>query len=143
MHLAAVGRGAEGGMPVSNLRKGWLAAAVMVVACSGAFAFALKQDKGRFEELSIADPSLVTDVATRDVETLPSGNLLRSGWDRFEAAKSGSWRVEIDARSGAPLLVAGSGIKWSVPLPDGTQATEGAIRDLEASLRAFVSENRD
>ena len=81
--------------------KAWLAGVLLLPVWSGAFAFALKQDKGRFEDLSIHDPSLVTDHASRGIDSLPPGNGLRAGWDRFSSrfqASRGSWRVQIDAR---------------------------------------------
>jgi hypothetical protein len=115
---------------------------LFVAAGSGVFAFGLKQDKGRFDDLNIPDPSLVTDVASTRVDALPAGNGLRAGWERFSTERRGAWRVQIDGRSGAPLLAEGPGIRWPVAVPQGTPASENVLRDLEASLREFVGQNR-
>jgi hypothetical protein len=66
-----------------NLQKAMVAAALLLATGSGVLAFGLKQDKSRFDDLSIPDPSLVTDVASAPVEALPAGNSVRAGWARF------------------------------------------------------------
>ena len=54
-----------------NLQRAWVAAALLLGAGGGVFAFGLKQDKGRFDDRNIPDPSLVTDVASAPVGLVP------------------------------------------------------------------------
>jgi hypothetical protein len=57
----------------------------------------------------------------------------RSRWASFEAATGAIWDVRLDRRSGAPLQVQGSGLRWydpAGPMPDP--------RSLEALARRFV-----
>jgi subtilisin-like proprotein convertase family protein len=104
-------------------------------AWTGATAFGVRQDRSPLDDLILPDPSLVTDVASLGVESLPPSNGLRLGWDRLSRRRQGTWRVQIDGRSGAPLLVEGPGIPWP--------ASRGALPELEVSLRAFMADNRD
>ncbi len=59
-------------------------------------------------------PSEGLDVATEAVDALPAESPVKAGWDAFRAAHGGDWQIYLDRRSGAPLLVQGPGIPWSV-----------------------------
>ncbi len=104
-----------------------------LAASTPALAFQVRQDKSRFDALVVADPSLTTAVATTPVESLSPGTPERIAWQNFKLARGAAWRVVLDRRSGAPLLVEGPGIRWGGRLE---------IDEIETSLRAFLAENR-
>jgi hypothetical protein len=108
----------------------------LLAACGAAFAFQIPEES-RLDRLAIPDPSLVTPHASLGLADVAEGSGMRVAWDRFRTDKAGGWRVVLDGRSGAPLLVEGSGMRWPV------RASAEALPALESSLRAFLVENRD
>src|SRR5262249_275190 len=86
-----------------------------------------------FDALTVADPAAAIDVATMSEASLPP--TARAGWDAFRAAHGHEWSIWVDRRSGAPLLVEGKGIPWSVD-------AGATVEALAASLRPFIAANR-
>jgi hypothetical protein len=90
---------------------------------------------GRFDDLIIEDPGAAADVATTPLDSLPVGEHTRARWDGFKASHGPDWKIHLDRRSGAPLLVEGKGIPWS--------GVEGATAEtLAASVRTFIAGNK-
>jgi trimeric autotransporter adhesin len=108
---------------------------LVTVTAGRAVALVVPDRPGRFEALVVPDPVGPLDVATTPLAALPATLDARKGWDQFRAAHGAEWSIHLDGRSGAPLLVQGNGIPWSVP---ATPAIEG----FEASVRKFISVNR-
>ena len=106
---------------------------LLAVSCSTAFALQVPDKGGRFDAVSVTDATFATDVSTMPADALPSA--ARGGWDSFRAAHGAEWSISIDRRSGAPLLVEGQGIAWTVE----AGATIDAIA---ATLRTFIAANR-
>jgi len=113
------------------------AAAFSILLASTTAVVALQQQAapGRFTALTVDDPAAAVDVATTPVSALPQADALRSGWGQFRAIQGESWSVHLDRRSGAPLLVEGPGIPWSV-------GKDASVASLGGSLRAFIAGNR-
>ncbi|HEX4826023.1 MAG TPA: proprotein convertase P-domain-containing protein [Candidatus Polarisedimenticolaceae bacterium] len=111
-----------------------LSLAFTFIAITAAVAFQVKPPSGRFDTLVIPDPSTVSGVATTPDDALPAQDTLRTGWSVFRATHGQQWRVWLDRRSGAPMLVEGSGLK----LIDGSTTLDR----LEALTRQFASSNR-
>jgi hypothetical protein len=109
--------------------------ALVLGSASAVFALKVVEPGGRFDALVIEDPVGPLDVATTPLSALPANENARVGWERFRATHGPEWRVHLDRRSGAPLLVEGKGIPWAV--------AEGAtIESIAASLRPFIARNR-
>jgi len=115
-----------------------LALGLALAACpgGGALAFQMRQNTGRFDALVIAPPAQAAGVATLSAASLAPTDPARKRWDEFRNAHGPAWSVYLDRRSGAPLLVEGSGIPWAVE-PGATVDT------LAASLRGFVASHRE
>jgi len=110
--------------------------AVFLVSLDAAVALQVPEVPSRFEPLVVPDPATSLDVATTPVASLHASDRARAGWERFKAAHAGSWRVHLDRRSGAPLLVEGDGIPWSV-------AEDASVDSIAAGLRTFIADERD
>jgi hypothetical protein len=109
--------------------------ALVVGSASAVFALKVPEPSGRFDALVIEDPVGPLDVATTPLSALPANDNARVGWERFRTTHGPEWRVHLDRRSGAPLLVEGKGIPWAV--------AEGAtVESIAASLRTFIAANR-
>jgi len=109
--------------------------AVVLASASSVFAFQVRPTPSRFDALVIEDPSRSPDVATTPVDSLPATERVRQAWDGFRAANGKDWRVYLDRRSGAPLLVEGPGLPW--PIEKGA-----SVASIAASLRAFIGSNK-
>ncbi len=118
------------------------ALSLLLVVLAGsipAAAFQPRPEGVRFDALAIADPGEVLAVRAVDTGSLPPGDRLRQGWERFARQEGGAWRSYVDERSGLPTLVQGSGIAWAPgpgnPLPSSAPPT---LEQLEALARAFL-----
>ena len=116
-----------------------------LVTCGVTMTLAFKApDKPRhFDSLVILDPSTPQYVTSRLIESLPATDPIRQRWEGFRAAHTGNWRVALEDRTGAPLLVEGRGIAF-VPgsgnsLPAGPPVTVDSLASL---VRTFVGSNR-
>lgn len=94
-----------------------------------------RREPSRFDRLAIEDPSAALGVIAERPEQLPDFEAGRAGWEAFGRAHGGDFRVHLDRRSGAPLLVEGPGIPWFAP----DERVE--VSELEARARQFVSAN--
>ena len=119
-----------------NVRVVVAAAVAFLSALGGVFAFQIPEES-RLDRRAIPDPSLVLPQTAVDVQSLAKGSGARAAWDRFLAEKAGPWRVMLDGPAGAPLLVEGPPIPWSV------HASLESLPALERSLRAFAASHRD
>jgi hypothetical protein len=108
---------------------------VLIAAAGAAHAAVVNRRPSRFDRVVVADPSWAIGQVAETPEAIPGFDEERAGWTAFKAAHGGRWDTWIDRRSGAPLLVQGSGIRW---FPAGTSP---ATSDLEAMARAFVEGN--
>ncbi len=81
----------------------------------------------------------VLGIQTIAPSTLPAGDLLREGWERFIADRNGSWAIRLDLRSGLPALASGEGIPW-IPGPANSleETGEPAAGRLERLAREFL-----
>jgi hypothetical protein len=109
--------------------------ALLLLSAGGAVALQAPERGGRFDALIVEDPQSSLDVATTPLASLPAKDGVRLGWDGFRATHGQEWRVHLDRRSGAPLLVAGRGIPWSVP-------PGASVESIATSLRPFIAGNR-
>jgi len=87
----------------------------------------------------------VDPVATMNGDTTPLdsptiGAGLKAGWNRLNMNAVGGWRVVLDRKSGAPMLVDGPGIPWAAA---GTKGAAPQMDALESSFRKFLRDNRD
>jgi len=116
---------------------------ILTLAVTSVFAFQAQRVPSRFDALSLPDPSARSATTGRAIETFDAADPLRLGWEQFRIANGGGWRVHIDSRSGAPLLVEGQGIPWIAgrgnSLKDAGPVT---LDSLERSLRSFLSSKR-
>jgi fibronectin type 3 domain-containing protein len=105
-------------------------------------AFQVRQESSRFDQLVIYDPSRMVSVSTLPLEYLSAHDSMNIEWESFLTAHGENWKIYLDGRSGAPILVEGQGIPW-IP-GSGNQITapsEVTLDYLEDSLRAFLSIN--
>jgi len=109
--------------------------ALLSLTPGAAVALQVHPTASRFDALAVADPGISLTVTTTALGLLPADHGARLGWGGFRAAHGDAWSIYIDRRSGAPLLVEGSGIPWSV----GEHAT---VESLAKSLREFIAANR-
>lgn len=99
------------------------------------------------------------DVERYDVRPQPVGYGLDApgvkleGWEDFQQRHGTRWRLEVDARTGLPLLVSGEGVPWvpgpgnqleTAPLaPDRVSRDRSpTLSDLDAIASAFMERNR-
>lgn len=117
-----------------RMARGWsLVCAFMV--CSAAEALVVREG-GWFHDLVIHDPAAATGIAAEAPDEIPGFEAEARAWESFSRARGGGWRVHVDRRSGAPLLVEGPGIVWldpDKPAPD--------LSALEARARDFLAEH--
>ncbi len=102
-----------------------------------AVAAVVPRGEGRFDALVRLDPAVGLGRIAERPEALPDFAAGVAGWEAFRAAHGGGWRVYLDRRSGAPLLVEGRGISW-VPAHGPKPASAAG---LEAIAREFVRAN--
>jgi subtilisin-like proprotein convertase family protein len=108
----------------------------LAIATGGpALAVQIREEKSRFDHLIVEVPAGTVGVTTASLGSIPAASSLRAGWESFREANGRDWRVYLDRRSGAPMLVEGKGIRWI-----GTG--EASVDALAASLRIFVSANK-
>jgi subtilisin-like proprotein convertase family protein len=122
----------------------WVAAlATVAFGATLTFAFQVRQKASRFDALVVENPSQSLDGTTASVDSLPTTNPLRAGWDAFRAQNNQKWAVHLDRRSGAPMLVEGRGIAW---VPGGgnnlVKAGPVTLDSLESLVRAFATNHR-
>jgi len=124
-------------MTPSARRSTAFAIGLALCGLTGGAAWALQQrpSTGRFDALVLPHPGTAADVATTPAAALAPGEPARKGWDDFRTTHGPAWSVYLDRRSGAPLLVEGSGIPWPVE-PGAT------VDSLAATLRGFVAAHR-
>lgn len=108
------------------------AIAVLVPLGGAVRAAVAERAPSRFDRAVIADPSWSIGQVAELPDAIPGFDSERAAWAAF-GAEPGAWRVWIDRRTAAPLLVQGSGLRWA---PTGVVPK---IADLEAAARAFVS----
>jgi subtilisin-like proprotein convertase family protein len=111
------------------------AVSVILLSSSAVFALQLRTRASRFDALVVPSPTAALDVAATPVATLPSTELARRAWDGFRLVHGPSWSVYLDRRSGAPLLVQGQGIPWTVP-------KNATVETVAASVRSFIAGSR-
>lgn len=107
----------------------------VILASSFALGFQPRQRPSRFDAVAIPDPTVAAGAATMPLQDLTPSAPLRLAWESFGAAHGGGWRIVLDRRSGAPLLVQGPGIPWLA-------GSGNSLDSLERSLRGFVAANR-
>jgi hypothetical protein len=110
-----------------------LSAAFALAATAASFAAVVDTEPTRFDRVLLPDPSAQVGVLAESPDALPGFDQERQGWAAFKSAY-GSWKVSIDRRSGAPLLVQGQGVRWYDPA--GPAPT---LADLESRARGFLS----
>ncbi|HEX4826058.1 MAG TPA: proprotein convertase P-domain-containing protein [Candidatus Polarisedimenticolaceae bacterium] len=116
--------------------------ALLTCGVTMTLAFKAPDKAGRFDSLVILDPSIPQYVTSKPIESLPATDAIRQRWEGFRASHAGDWRVALEDRTGAPLLVEGRGIAF-VPgsgnaLPPGQPLTVDA---LASKLQTFVGSN--
>jgi len=94
----------------------------------------VNQRASRFDRLTIPDPASQLGTVAETPDELPGFDAERAGWDAFGRDAGGSWSVHIDRRSGAPLLVQGSGIRFFAA--DGHAPTLAAVETMVRDLVA-------
>jgi subtilisin-like proprotein convertase family protein len=109
--------------------------ALLLLSARAAIALQAPERGGRFDALVVEDPRSSPDVASMSEAALPASDRARIGWEQFRAAHGQEWRVHLDRRSGAPLLVEGSGIPWAV-------SERASVQAIATSLRTFIAGNR-
>lgn len=127
-----------------------------------ALAFQVRSEKSRFDALEIPNRSASSGVTGAPLRSFGTTDPAVAAWTAWRAARGGSWDITIDRRSGAPLLVQGSGVAWYAEgsaLPatatTGSRATGGpagtdpalpvavapTVAALERSLRDFMKQH--
>jgi len=101
-------------------------------------AFQVRQDKTPLDDRIVVDP-----VATMNGDTIPLDSpsvaaVRRAGWDRLNMNATSGWRVYLDRKSGAPMLVDGAGLSWAA-----AKGPSPTLEGMESSLRKFLRDNRD
>ena len=121
-----------------------IALVLCLAALSARAVFAFQPRKpSRFDALILEDPSTVSATTAAALSSLPETDPLRAGWSGFTIAHGPDWRVWLDPRSGAPLLVEGQGIPWIPGSGNGVAAGAApTLQSLEGSLRSFAAANR-
>ncbi len=114
---------------------GWCALSLGLVAATAAYALQEQPKTGRFDPLVIENPEGALGAQPATLESFDAAEAVRSGWESFRTAHGPDWRIYIDRRSGAPLLVEGQGIPWAVD-------KDTNVDSLEAPARAFLNENK-
>src|SRR5262245_47141568 len=129
-----------------------LVSGVLAAGVGSAQAFQAPHEKSRFDALVIPDRSSTSGVAGAPLATLEARDAAVAAWNTWRATRGGSWDITIDRRSGAPLLVQGSGMAWYADGADtgaaGARPADPAlplagaptVAGLERSLRAFMKE---
>lgn len=90
------------------------------------------------------------DVRPEPRKTDPGDAAAVRGWKGFQIrTKDQRWRVEVDERTGAPLVVEGSGIPWvpgrgnDLGAGAGLAAQAGSRAQVAAAAGAFIQQNRE
>ncbi|MFN7965938.1 MAG: fibronectin type III domain-containing protein [Acidobacteriota bacterium] len=92
----------------------------------------------RFIGKSIDDPAAVLATAAIDTHSLSTEDALRRGWDQFSAL-NGAWSVQLDERTGLPLLATGQGLRWfPVAGRNGELVEPPTLELLEQRARQFL-----
>src|SRR5262245_28996442 len=107
------------------------ATALLIGGITPVAALQVPERAGRFEALAVEDPNAAVGVVSTPPAALESTAAARAGWDQFKIAHGQGWSIYLDRRSGAPLLVEGSGIPWAVQ-------NAASVDDLEPSVREFM-----
>ncbi len=116
---------------------------VFLATISVALSFQVRKEQSRFDQLVIYDPSNVS-VATTPIESFNMDNSLRLSWEAFKVLHGPGWKVSIDGRSGAPLIVEGQGIPWIPGMGNKLKVPAVVTLDyLEYTLRQFMKDNFD
>ena len=121
------------------------AAAGCALAAAGVLTFGFQQPApSRFDRLVVADPSALVSPQAAAAESLPAGGAsLAAGWKSFRASHGDQWKILVDGRSGAPLMVEGQGIPWIAGSGNSLrEAAPPTTAALAASLRGWLGANR-
>jgi hypothetical protein len=94
------------------------------------------REPSRFDPYAIEEPVALLGVVAEAPDAIEGFEEGVARWRDFGSALGGSWKVWIDRRSGAPLLVEGSGVSWFDP-----QGPAPEIDALEGLARAFLSDH--
>jgi hypothetical protein len=108
---------------------------LLLAGTLAAMAAVVPEPNPRFESLVLYDPVSRMGQIGEDPETTPGFELEREQWQGFKSATGGQWSIRLDRRSGTPLLVRGSGIRW---FDEGEPVT---VESLEQKARAFLRQN--
>src|SRR5215471_4052008 len=108
--------------------------ATSVIGVTPVFAIVAERAPSRFDRLVIIEPAAQLGTVAETPESLPGFDAERAGWEAFRKESGGQWSVHIDRRSGAPLLVEGSGIHLFPA--EGAAPTLPAVESL---VRDFVT----
>ncbi len=110
-----------------------LLATVTVLAAAPVLAAVANRAPSRFDRLIRLDAGTRIGTIAEAPDALPGFDAERTGWERFRQESGATWSVYVDRRSGAPLLVTGSGLRF---VPSGGTAS---LATMEAKARAFVA----
>ena len=108
---------------------------ILAISIGASFAFQVRPRSSRFEALVVDNPKEALDVATMPAASLDRSEGLKVAWEGFLGSHGRDWSVYLDRRSGAPLLVEGQGIPWSID-------ASSTVDSLAESLRTFIAANR-
>jgi fibronectin type 3 domain-containing protein len=114
----------------------------LIFAGSLSLGFQVRQEPSRFDHMVLHDPSLIVGVKTLPIASLDADHPKRLEWKSFLSSHGKNWKIYIDGRSAAPLLVEGQGIPWTPGEGNNLTAPANVTMEyLEKSLRRFISEN--
>lgn len=113
-----------------------LALLLAAPAAPGAAAAGGRPEPGRSREALIAEPLRAAGRLGERPGQIPGLGAGAAAWRAFSRGKGGPWKVRLDRRTGAPLLLEGGGLPWI--------GLSGAYerRGLEASARGWVVSHR-
>jgi hypothetical protein len=109
-----------------------LSVLVLLGGATGAPAAITPEPSERFGDLVVHDPAAGMPVLAERPGDIPGFEAAAAAWQGFGTEDDGAWSVHVDRRSGAPLLVQGSGIRWLEP------GETGSLEQLEAKALEFL-----
>jgi hypothetical protein len=115
---------------------------ISLLVVSITLGFQVRQEPSRFDDLAIYDPSVIVGVTTLPIASLDTDNSYNIAWKSFLTAHGERWKIYLDGRSGAPLLVEGKGIPLIPGAGNNLSAPDAIdLEYLEISLREFIDQN--
>ncbi len=111
-----------------------LVVATLALVAGPVLAYRADRPASRFDAKVRLDPGSGIGLVGETPDELPGFEAEKAGWAAFCAEHGDGWRVHVDRRSGAPLLVDGPGLRWY-----DDAAGPPAVADLEAAARAFLT----